>query len=487
MNPTLALLLFTVGIAGLFYLDRDKTTRPSKALWLAVIWAGMAGSRTVSAWLGTGPARGIAGQTPPQSLLDQAVAGSLMFLGVVILIRRRRDAVALLKASWPIALYFCFALVSLSWSDYPDWGFKRWVRSLGDVIMVLIVATDAQPTAALRRLLSRLGFVLLPASILLVKYYPYLGRGSDEWGEVANVGVTSNKNILGAVAYLLTLAALWQVLSLFRDKNQLGRRRRLLAQGTLLAFGIDVLIMAHSATAGASFVLGAGLVLGLALPFFRARPTAVYTLVLVFLLGGGLTVLLGGTAGAARALGRDPTLTGRTEIWQILIPMCPNPIGGAGFETFWLGGRAVRAAHAVGGIAAINESHNGYVEVYLNLGLIGVGLIALILCQGYRRAAGAFRHDPELGALLVTYVVTLAIYNISEAGFRMLDVSWFFLLLAIVAASQVSQDGASQRERGDDDTCGQSVPHGDDAIELEPAWTELSVGHRVLAVGVGFR
>ncbi len=437
MNPSIAALLYAIGICGLFYLDRDKTARPSKALWLAVVWLGINGSRSVSAWLGLGPGPEIPGQLPPESRLDQAIAGSLMLAGFVVLLRRRKDAVAVLKASWPIVLYFAFALISLSWSDYPAWGLKRWVRALGDVIMVLVVATDAQPAAALRRLFSRLGFVVLPVSILLIKYYPYLGRGFDEWGGgVVNTGVTTNKNSLGVLAYVVTLGALWQVLSLLRDKNLPNRRRHLLAQGTLLAFGVDVLFTAHSATSGASFLLGAGLMLVLALQFFRARPRAVHALVLTLLLVGGLAMLLGGEADVTRALGRKPDLTGRTEIWRMLIPMCPNSIGGAGFETFWCGPRVAKFYAMHGGISMTNEAHNGYVEMYLNLGWIGVGLIALILVQGYRRAVHAFRRDPALGALLVAYVVSAVTYNIGEAGFRMLGPAWFFLLLAIVAANR---------------------------------------------------
>ena len=79
--------------------------------------------------------------------------------------------------------------------------------------------------------------------------------------------------------------------------------------------------------------------LATSLPLIRRRPAAVHALVLAILLVGGLTKFLGGNAAITEALGRKPDLTGRTEIWNILIPMVPNPIGGAGFETFWVGPR----------------------------------------------------------------------------------------------------------------------------------------------------
>ena len=71
------------------------------------------------------------------------------------------------------------------------------------------------------------------------------------------------------------------------------------------------------------------------------------------------------------------------------------------------------------------------------MGWLGVRLVALILGQGYRRTVCVFRRDPALGGLLVAYVVTAVTYNITEAGFRMLSLEWFFLLLSIATASRI--------------------------------------------------
>jgi O-antigen ligase len=438
MPPQIATILFAVGIAGLFRLDRDGSVRVSKALWLPAIWLSINGSRSISAWLGMGAGAEIPGQQPPVSVLDQAVAATLILLGAIVLIRGRRDVTGLLKASWPIALYYFYCLFSLLWSDFPAWGFKRWVRGLGDLIMVLIVVTDAQPKAALKSLLSRVGFVLLPASVLLIKYYPALGQTWDPWGEGQSfTGVTTDKNMLGNLAFVLALGALWQVLSLLRDRNAPNRVHRLLAQVTLLAFGVMLLFTAHSATSGACFVFGAGFMLITSLPRIRRRPPAVHALVLAIILSGCLIEMLGGRAAITGAMGRKADLTGRTEIWAIVIPMAPS-IGGAGFETFWVGPRVARIFNRVGGWAMTNEAHNGYIETYLNLGWLGLALMALVLVHGYRKAVSTFRRDSTLGALLMSYVITAVAYNISEAGFRILSVEWFFLLLAVASASWAS-------------------------------------------------
>jgi exopolysaccharide production protein ExoQ len=128
-----------------------------------------------------------------------------------------------------------------------------------------------------------------------------------------------------------------------------------------------------------------------------------------------------------------------------VIPTVPNSIVGAGFESFWISPSAGifhRKLLALGWYpplaAALNEAHNGYIEVYLNSGWIGVCLIALILVGGYRRAVKIFHRDPELGSLFLAYISTGAFYSITEAGFRMLSPAWIFLLVAIVSASGVN-------------------------------------------------
>jgi exopolysaccharide production protein ExoQ len=439
MIPTIALSAFMTGIAGLFFLDRDSSVRTSKALWLPVIWLLINGSRPLSIWLGLSGSATSGDGLPGSSPFDQLVAAILMVLGILVIVRRR-GAISLLGTAWPVTLFFSYCLISVLWSDFSAWGLKRWIRSFGDLIMVLIPLIEIQPVAALRRLFSRVGFVLLPSSILLIRYFPNLGRGYDVSGLQMNTGVTTNKNELGAIAFVLALGTAWQVLRLVRDKTQPNRSRHLLAQCTLLSFGIWVLNMAHSATSGACFVLGLGLMVATARPLFRQRPAAVHFLVVTILLCGGLTLLLGGQGAAANAMGRSQDLTGRTDVWKVLIPMAPNPILGAGFETFWLGQRAekVRAVFSSPfNQSFINEAHNGYIEAYLNLGLLGVGLMALLLSHGYIGAVAAFRHNPEVGCLLIAFILTSATYSITEAGFRMLSPIWFFLLLSAIGARRI--------------------------------------------------
>jgi exopolysaccharide production protein ExoQ len=457
MGATLALLICSIGIAGLFFLDRDKSVRTSKALWLPVIWLWILGSRPVTAWLGTGSVSG--GQlasTLDGSPMDAAIFQALIVAGLIVLFLRGNRPIALLRVSGPIVIYFLYCMMSTAWSPIHLPAFKRWIKDVGDLVMVLIVLTDARPIAALRRLYSRVGFILFPLSIALIRYTD-LGRGFDPDGVPENTGVTTNKNSLGLIVFVVSLGALWNVRALILDKNAPNRNRRLVAQCTFLAFGILLLQMAHSATSIFCFVLGGGLMLASGLRFVRRRPKRLHALCMGILLVGAVMMLFGGASVVTGALGRSSDLSGRTEIWKASIAAADNPLLGTGFESFW-NVNVDKVADGLPGYWEIHNlvsAHNGYIEVYLDLGLVGLCLIAFILISGYRRASRAFQRDRELGGLILSYILTSAFYSITETGFRVLGPSWIFLLLAVVAGSGVAVGLIGGRTR--------KTPSGDSA------------------------
>jgi exopolysaccharide production protein ExoQ len=437
----IAFLICITGIAGLFFLNRDKSTRNSKALWLPVIWLSIAGSRPVSMWLGIGGggAAGALASTVDGSPMDAAIFGALVAAGLIVVFLRRNRTNALLKASIPVLVYFLYCLISVTWSPFPEPAFKRWTKDVGDLVMALILVTDGEPIAALRRFFSRVGFILFPVSILMIRYTD-LGRAYDPDGGPMNTGVTTNKNSLGMIVFLLSIGALWNVRALLMDKEAPNRTRRLIAQGTFLTFGIVLLQMAHSATSIACFILGGGLILATGLHSMRIRPARVHALCLGIVLAGGLMMLFGGESIVTSALGRKSNLSGRTDIWAASIAAADNPIIGTGFESFW-NTNVEKVARGLPGYWEIHNlvsAHNGYIQIYLDLGWIGVLLIASIIVSGYRRSIIAFRRDPELGSLFLAYIATSTIYNITEAGFRVLTPVWIFLLLAVVSASGVA-------------------------------------------------
>jgi len=335
-----------------------------------------------------------------------------------------------------------YCLFSVTWSSQPDVAFKRWIKSIDDLAMVLVVVTDPRPAAAFKRLVSWVGFVLMPLSVLFIRYFPYLGRGYEVDGKLINKGVATGKNMLGVIVLVISLCTLWQVMTLWRSKGIPEHRRHLLAQGVLLVFGIWLLHLADSSTSLACFVLGAVFIFCTNRPAFRGKPFRVHALCLVIFLGAATMLFFGGQAMVAAALGRQSNLSGRTEIWAAAIPAVPNALIGAGYESFWMNPDNV-AKFAQGLVGwyhpeQLNEAHNGFIEMYLNLGWIGVCLISCVLINGYLSGIAAFKRNPRLGGLVLAYIVISPVYSITEAGFRSLDPIWMFLLLAIISSTSIS-------------------------------------------------
>jgi len=449
MPPAIATVVYAFGIMGLFVFDRDRESRTSKALWIPVVWLLIAGSRMVSQWLEMATPTDSPEQYLDGSPLDRIILAALLAAGIIVLLNRRREVGALLRANGPILLFFFYCAISIFWSDYPDVAFKRWIKALGDLVMVLIVLTDLDPSAAVKRFLTRASFLLVPVSVLLIKYYSELGRGYNRWTwTVYYTGVATEKNSLGYVCLVFGLASLWIFLRLFRDAEGTRRVGPLIVHGTLLVMVLWLFWKADSMTSLSCFLMAGGMIVVTSPDVLARKPAVVHLYVVAVLSISLFALVLDPGSGFLQALGRDPTLTGRTAIWSQVLRLTANPWVGTGFESFWLGQRLDTIWR--NNWWHPNEAHNGYLEVYLNLGWIGVTLLAVVLATGYRNAVRAFRQNPDVGRLSLAYFVAAAAYSLTEAGFRMLNPVWITLLLATMARPQPAVAGVpdvSQQER----------------------------------------
>ena len=119
--------------------------------------------------------------------------------------------------------------------------------------------------------------------------------------------------------------------------------------------------------------------------------------------------------------------------------MAGNPLIGTGYESFGSGSDFKNCGHSmVGHSRGINEAHNGYLELYLNLGWIGVALLVGLIVTGYRKVIATFRDDPGQGSLGVAFFVAALAYNFTEAGFRMMSPLWILFLLAIIGVPKAA-------------------------------------------------
>ncbi|HXH47952.1 MAG TPA: O-antigen ligase family protein [Terriglobia bacterium] len=425
-------LIATAVCAGvilfLFVLQREPEIRTSKALWIPTVWMLISASRPLSAWLQSEPLIPTASQYVEGSPLERLVLSVLMAAALIVLLSRLQRVIRILVANWPIILYFSYCAVSILWSDFPGVALKRWVRASGDLMMILIVLTDRETLMALKRLFARVGFLLIPLSILLIEFYPGIGRMySIEDMSTAITGVTTNKNTLGALCLMIGLASVWRVVGLLRERSHVGRH--FIAHGSIVVMAIWLLFMSDSSTSKACFLLGLAVIVVLNFGGRQQATKAHFVVGVIACMALFIFVLPDAFASVVHALGRSTTLTGRTRLWGIVLNMNTDPWIGTGFKSFWLGSRLEQVWSQV--YFFPQQAHNGYLETYINLGWIGVAFLGLLLATGYRNVISAFRRDPAVGAFQLTFFVVVLAYNITEAAFTMSDPLWLFLLLMI--------------------------------------------------------
>jgi O-antigen ligase len=128
-------------------------------------------------------------------------------------------------------------------------------------------------------------------------------------------------------------------------------------------------------------------------------------------------------------LGKDATLTDRTAVWHDALALVGNPVLGAGFESFWLGPR-LDAMWAKWWWHPI-QAHNGYIETYLNLGWVGVGILVALIIATFRKARSELIKNLDFGRFRLGVLFAIVVYNYTEATFKGLHPLWtLFYLIA---------------------------------------------------------
>jgi exopolysaccharide production protein ExoQ len=436
MPPLVATAVFIVGIAGLFWLDRDPEVRTSKALWIPTAWLLITASRPVSMWVGMTPSAASGDVYIEGSPIDRAVYICLIAAGLAVVVGRREEAGPILRKNWPILLFFSYAALSILWSDFPYVTFKHWIKGISDVVMVLIVLTESSVTDAIKRLVTRAGFLLLPLSVLFIKYYPALGRTLTRSWAMEWTGVATQKNGLGEICLVFGLGLLWRFRSVYKDREHPLRLGRLVAFVAVFGMAIWLLWLCNSMTSICVLAAASMVMLLCARPAFHDSPALVHVLI-VAVLAVTLYALFFQSSGAlVGALGRNPTITGRTEDWPKILSIPVSRLVGAGYESFWAGPRLQQVWALLQ--MNITEAHNGYIEMLLNLGWIGVGLLGVLIAAGYRTVTAALQRDPDYGSLRMAYLVAVLMAGLTEATFRMMSPTWIFFLLTTTAAAAES-------------------------------------------------
>ena len=436
MPPFVAACLCVVFVVCLLVRDIRDNPRLSHALWIPLLWLLIIASRLPSEWVGGGNlSMSSAAAYVDGSPLDRNVFLALIVLGALVVIRRSISWGSFTIANSAIACFFLFTFLSILWSDFPLVAFKRWHKVLGHVILVLVVLTDRDPNRAFAALVRRCAYVLIPLSVLYIKYYPELGRGFDYWtGAAVNQGITTNKNALGSLCMITGPFFLAMMLVRAKGKPLMAGVDRYIGIVFLYMIGW-LLIMAQSSTALVSTILAASTLIGFRFAIFRRHFSGF--LVTACLVVGLLLTLTHIKDAFIVQLGEDATLTGRTDLWQDLQQIPTNSWVGVGFESFWVGERIEPLWQKYWWHP--NQAHNGYFEMYLNLGWIGLFLLCLMILSGYRKARrqtlAAPPPDAEAALTLglaefrLSFLLALLAFNFTDATFKALHPLFFLFFL----------------------------------------------------------
>ncbi|MBV8216065.1 MAG: O-antigen ligase family protein [Verrucomicrobia bacterium] len=428
--PPIVALWLTFGL--IFFLFRRQVLEKSEvspALWLPLIWLLINGSRSPGQWLNL-DAGAVITSGEDGSPLDATFYFALIVAGYAVLRRRGVDLLTFARNNRWLTAFLMYSLISILWSDFPLVAFKRWIKILGHPIMVLVILTDPVPLEAVKRLLKRIAYVLVPLSICFIKYFPQYGRGFDSWtGQGFNGGVALNKNELGLLCLIFGIFFFWSILQTLKIKNRRTRRKELILDIGFFVLNWWLLAEASSATSLVTMLLGIAVIWFVGLRFVDKRYVGFY-LIAAVLVFAALEPFFGIYTQVVKGLGRNLNLTDRTDIWQSVLKLQDNPIFGRGFESFWLGSRLDTLwvqfpFHPI-------QAHNGYIETYLNLGWIGIALLVGQFVGTFLKIQRELVRRFEFARLRLAFLLAIIVFNYTEAAFVNTSFVWtMFFLIAV--------------------------------------------------------
>jgi O-antigen ligase len=444
MPPLLALLLTFLLTGFLLFRDYRREPDASPWLWIPLLWMLIILSRPVIFWLDPSQAvqavqiNDIESGNPIDRIVYLALIGGGAF---AVMGRERLVSIAdVLKKNVFVVLFFVYCGLSIAWSDYSFVAFKRWIKEIGTLLMVLIIITAPGYPESLKWVLRRCGYILVPLSVTLIKYFPEYSKQYDPWSGYAHViGVATSKNVLGILCLLLGLFFAWEIIAKWRAKRDP-------VDFVLLGMILWLLYLAQSMTSMLILIIGIGLLILFHILGKRATAVVDYV-VLTIVFFAAVDVFseseISGTL--FEMLGRDRTLTGRTQIWDLVIQLVPNPLVGSGYESFWLGERLAKIWATFW--FRPNQAHNGYLEIYLNLGWVGLFLLAGVVYTAYVHSKRAMALQLDYGSFRIVIWLTALFLNLTEAVFKAVSPVW--VLFLIVAMDPVGMDWQGEEEPED--------------------------------------
>ena len=391
------------------------------------------------------PLLGIPPVTTEEELLQfqDVIRNALLlpYIAVLLLVVLNGKKIILgMAAVWPIVLMVAIAWLSILWSVDPETTYRRSI-ALTITTLIGIYLFVRFEFADFLRFLTYTFSIIIIASFAWVFLFPEFGTHVD--GSHAGVwrGIFFHKNPNGrAMVFALPviIAAVY-----------CGCVSRVF--GT--AIGILALVIIIGTTSKTSLIAVFTLIAGF-VTVFIVRGAAVRS---TFLTLAALSTIWFVTVGVyfsyesiLVAIGRDPTLTGRTEIWAFVLDYAvQRPLTGFGYQSFWLGEKSPGAILV--DTWGISDAHNGWLEIFVALGLPVVLLLLMTMIAMLFRGVVLARYypDPTPAMLILMYTFAVGTIAMSESVFMIRhSIDWMMIVSVAGCARALTSSLGTQDPSG---------------------------------------
>lgn len=333
-----------------------------------------------------------------------------------------------------VLAYLSWVILSLFWSIAPDLTFNNAVRLTLTTFLAASLAANRDLKEILRLAATSASIVLLACwSYALISRSQAFSQEAADFG--AFKGLMVNKNAMGfyAVYSFLVLACAALATSQTRARSVFGGSAFL---AVLTVFATT----SGTARAILLIMVAAGITLAFITRLRRPRHIAV-TIMLTAALGIVGFLMLNPDL-VTSSLDKDPSLTGRTKIWDVtMAAVLERPLTGYGWGALWHEGTPLTEQLWAENGYPIPHAHNGYLDITAQLGLVGVfitfGLFLWLLVTSFKYFLTAQAIEVLWACLFAAMIFA---YNSSEViGFR--DTTWIITVAMIGCIS--SRGGAS--------------------------------------------
>lgn len=355
---------------------------------------------------------------------------SILGISLIFLSLRAKTLFRILPRGKLLWFHFGICILSVTWSIYPTLTIEGIVQTLLQVAAFgLYFVSRFNPKHQLYILACALGITVM-VNLLYAIALPSVGRHVGDKFDGAWKGFYENKNeFSGKMVWSL---AVFYMLS-FKNTNPLVMK---IARVGIIICPVLILL----STSKTALVLFVVLLSGVAIwrkYSWQGRRTIltldIALLSLIFLVGGVVSQWVG----IVSSLGKDPTLSGRTDIWiGAIAQINQRPLLGYGFSAFWTEDNpaALRIGDNLHPGFYTYHAHNGLLDILLDIGWLGLIVFMLGFISTWILALKyAYKPDSPGDSWPLAVMILVTIYNTTESTFLTDNINWLFYVLAFLS------------------------------------------------------